>query len=418
LQKTGPREAAVKLLVANHQLDRLAGSELHTLDLCRGFKHAGHDVSVFTLEPGIVSDLLKEEGFRLFSPHNALAMERQRFDLVYLHHSTCEVFLGITFAGCIPIVRGFVSRKGPAAVPTNGSFLSGALYISEEVQEAMSSYNANIPSLVARNVYDERHVPSGVAIGERRPNKPNFALVSNHLDLDLVRLLQDAAGKGSCSFTHFGHPNKRVPITAQSLMSFNAVISIGRTVPFAAALGKPVYVCDIHGSDGWLTRQNYKESQSCNFSGRRFAIRDWSLVNQELLDPRYWPGASDLVWIRARVAQDHGLSRRIGQLEGFFTDVVRRAPVPVQVPHGYRGVLNFIRSRAKTMQHYEQRIESLEKSLASERRRAQMLGVQVEELTSQARDLTGHMQNSGAQATGNGGFFNSLNHLRDKLLGS
>jgi hypothetical protein len=44
----------MKPLYATQDLTTLAGAPLQTRDLCHGFCRAGHDVSVFTLQPGVV----------------------------------------------------------------------------------------------------------------------------------------------------------------------------------------------------------------------------------------------------------------------------------------------------------------------------------------------------------------------------
>jgi len=46
------------------------------------------------------------------------------------------------------------------------------------------------------------------------------------------------------------------------------VISIGRTVLLAGAMGKPCLVNDIHGCDGWLTADSLDLLATRNFSGR------------------------------------------------------------------------------------------------------------------------------------------------------
>jgi hypothetical protein len=107
----------MKLLIANNHLEYRAGSELHTVDLCRGFRRAGHQVAVFTLKPGMVSDTLREESFPVFSLPDLRSLSGEEFDLIYLHHATCEVILGLVFAGKVPIVRGYLGVLPPFEKP-------------------------------------------------------------------------------------------------------------------------------------------------------------------------------------------------------------------------------------------------------------------------------------------------------------
>ena len=124
----------MKLLIATHTLAGLAGAPLHTVDLCRGFRRAGHDVAVFALQLGDLSDALKEEGFVCCSLADHRLLSRESFDLVYLHHATTELLLGAMFGGKVPIVRGYLGKRSKIEGPITGNHLSGALYLSEGVR--------------------------------------------------------------------------------------------------------------------------------------------------------------------------------------------------------------------------------------------------------------------------------------------
>jgi len=122
-------------------------------------------------------------------------------------------------------------------------------------------------------------------------------------------------------------------------------ITVGRTVLLTDALGKPVYLCDIHGIEGWLGPDNYAESQLHSFSGRLHTIEDWDLVEQQLLDTRQWPEAHGLRSLCELVEQDHALSHRVEQLEAFLAAVIDDAPPPVQPLDGYMRLFNDILKR-------------------------------------------------------------------------
>jgi hypothetical protein len=395
----------MKLLIATQDLAGLAGAPLHTVDLCRGFRRAGYDVSVFTLQPGALSNTLKDEGSPTFLLPDHRSLSKQSFDLVYLHHSTCEVLLGLMFAGKIPIVRGYLGKRSKVGFPTNGNFLSAALYHSEGVRETMtgmSGYNSDIPSIIARNVYDERQFPLGAALRESPHDKPNFAVVTNHLERGLARMLERAAEEGLCRFTHFGHPTNSAPITAELLASFDAVITIFRTVLPTAAMGLPVYMCDVGGADGWLTRESYYESRNRSFSGRRLAMKEWDLVQQQLLDTRQWPTIDDLSWLSGQIEQDHALSRRIEQLESFFVDIVEKAPPPVEPPEGYAGLFQYIDSKGKEVRSVPgdaHRVSELASDLRKVRSKARAQTQRVRKLQRQLEEQATRTQEQEAQNT-------------------
>jgi hypothetical protein len=185
--------------------------------------------------------------------------------------------LGLIFAGRIPIVRGHLGIVPPLEKPINGDFLSGKTYGSELIKRTYAGYHVDVPALIARNIYDDQQLP----LGEPPRGRPNFAVMSNQLVPALSDLLETASEEGLCRFTHFGLPRNSVPLTAELLAPLDAVVTIGRTVPLTAALGKPVYVCDVHGADGWLTRENFSKCQTNSFSGRILGLKVWDLVSKQ-----------------------------------------------------------------------------------------------------------------------------------------
>ena len=62
--------------------------------------------------------------------------------------------------------------------------------------------------------------------------------------------------------------NNNVEITPQILMQHDVIITIGKTVQYALALGIPIYNYDIHGGGGYINLQNFEEAEFYNFSGR------------------------------------------------------------------------------------------------------------------------------------------------------
>ena len=330
----------MKLLFANHQMETLAGSELHTADLCRGFRRVGHEVALFTLVPGAISEALAREDFRIYSLADLRAASVEDFDLVYLHHSTCEALLGPIFAGKSPIVRAHLGYVPELERPLSYGRPSGRVFGSEGVMEVLGSPE-RAPSIVARNVYDDALMPARDVEGLPE-GPPSFAVVTNHLDTNLGMILEEAKEEELLSYTLFGVEGRSVPVNAELLARFDAVVTIGRTVVLTAAMDKPVYVADIHGSDGWLHPRNYSSSQRHSFSGRARGLKDQRAMREELLDRRSWPGVRELARLRELVSEDHALSRRVEELERFFGLVIgAHRPDSAAATDGRLGVIDF-----------------------------------------------------------------------------
>lgn len=409
----------MKLLFATHSLADLAGAPLHAFELCRGFRRAGHDVSVFALDLGTLSDALKEEGFTVLSLHDHRPLRKEAFDLIYLHHVTCEVLLGLMFGGRVPIVRGYLGNRSRIGYPINGNFRDAALYLSEEIRGTMvgkSDHDRRIPYRISRNVYEDREFPLKSALKGPPEGTPNFAVVTNHFDADLAQVLDEGVKQGLCRYTHFGHPGNSTSITAELLASFDAVITIYRTVLPAAALGLPVYICDTGGSDGWLSKNNYGALRDHTFSGRVLAIKDQNVIREHLLNKDCWPTLEDVAWVSEEIEKDHALTHRVRELEAFFTEVIERSPEPVDPPDGFGAVFNYIAQRGEGERREPGRRHRRQEAIA----KLKAAEAELEAQRSRVRELEDRLRQQEAEGRRNsigGSLSRVAGRLRNRLPG-
>jgi hypothetical protein len=95
----------------------------------------------------------------------------------------------------------------------------------------------------------------------------SVVLISNHAPPEATEALAMLADK-AVSTRHIGVGYDYRLIQPADIAGADAVISIGKSVAYAIAQRKPVYMYDHFGGDGWLTPENFVYSQTYNFSGR------------------------------------------------------------------------------------------------------------------------------------------------------
>lgn len=100
-----------------------------------------------------------------------------------------------------------------------------------------------------------------------RPLK-SIAVVSNHIPHELSVALQILANHGYDTIVYGG--KNPVDIVPDVLARHDVVVSIGKTVQYAMAMGIPVYNYDRFGGSGYITPENVLVEESANFSGRSF----------------------------------------------------------------------------------------------------------------------------------------------------
>lgn len=247
----------MKILVCTNHLDRLGGSETWTYTMVTTLRKLGHDVDVFTFQPGIVSEALGGVKETLDMSYN----------LILVNHTTCMNFLDT------------VRIKGKRVMTCHGIFpemeqpVSGAqeyVAISEEVQEHLAKLG--FPSVVIRNGIDcERFKPKEY-VG---PLKRVLSLCQGD---EAVWMIAEACKRLEIEFVHHV---ERVFNIEDEINKAEIVFSLGRGVYETMACGRVPIVFDTRGytpsyADGMATSGNIADLVKNNCSGRRFK-KTWTV---------------------------------------------------------------------------------------------------------------------------------------------
>jgi hypothetical protein len=227
-------------------------------------RRAGHEPSVFTLNHGRVSEVLRKGGVSVTS--NLHKWSGSKFDVAHVHHNTCAGLVREAFPK-LPMV--FVShgilpeleKPPPAKVG-----VSKHVAVSDEVRAML--HNMGRKSVVLRNAVDVgRFKPSSLP-GDR-PRR--VLVISNHFPVGHLKLLKEACGKFGTELriVGMGTENGQVWNTERLINEADVVVSLGRGCVEAMACGRAVLVWDVHGGDGYVTLGNYPQIRENNFSGRR-----------------------------------------------------------------------------------------------------------------------------------------------------
>lgn len=96
----------------------------------------------------------------------------------------------------------------------------------------------------------------------------SIAVVSNHVPTELADALDILKSKGYDTIVYGG--KNPIDIVPSVLKKHDVIVSIGKTVQYAMAMGIPVYNYDHFGGSGYITPENIDEEENANFSGRSF----------------------------------------------------------------------------------------------------------------------------------------------------
>lgn len=282
------------VVIGQLQFCDFGGSELIAAELAELFAQRGYEVAIATRVMG--SPMVEQlEGHPAVSVRlwddpewNAELAERD-VALFWVHHHVVPPALLPRLAE-FPVVFLHMSAaplETPLVPHFERSFADAVLFnapLTRDKHEVMGWLDA-----ATQNRADIFPNPAPAAFFEvdRRPSSvlKRLLVVTNHLPDDL----RDALARlpDSITVTQVGSQlskgSRPARILPSHLADADAVVTIGKTVQYALAAGRPVYCYDHFGGPGWLTPENFEESRAANFSGRHVGHKDPDLIAQEMV---------------------------------------------------------------------------------------------------------------------------------------
>lgn len=298
----------LRVLVMTNHLKWFGGSEIVALQIAQSLAALGDEV---TLASNIISAPLADHATGLSLTDDVAGLDLAAFDLVWCQHdllslvplsafekASREGVPHIAYASLSPFepyehIDGISARALLADVYANSSETADAIARSSTLKR------------------DDIHVFHNAAPAAfwRRPASMQSAalrtllLVSNHLPKELAACAVLLERHG-ISVRHIGTGGDVRMLDPADLEASDAVVSIGKTISYAIAMGKPAFIYGHFGGDGWLTGDNFAQNRDFNFSGRPHRRRlDPATLAAEITD-----GYADAAAHSARLGETFDLS--------------------------------------------------------------------------------------------------------------
>lgn len=248
-------------------LEEFTGSEIATLDLAITFKTKGWEVIIATFSKSapllieayknniVVIDILTE------------ILHHDYFDIIWAHHGIILTYLlAIKHIKADYIISSSLSPYEPLEqFPLYANQLSLCLANSEETLNIRLKHS-NIDNY---QVFKNSVLPEFFQKKTLSKKLQKVLLVSNHSimqDINFKKLLNEQ----NIKVNYFGNQQADYKlIKPEDLQNYDVIITIGRTVQYALALGIPVYCYGRFGGPGYITPENIDLNEKMNFSGRQ-----------------------------------------------------------------------------------------------------------------------------------------------------
>lgn len=327
----------MKVLLAIHHLASRTGSELYVTELAESLAARGLTVAIFTLMRGaLAAQFEASTGIKVFGPEARLGVQRFAPDIVHSHHLTMFHLCGELLPG-VPRVHGILGVMPPLEHPPLTIAEARRVFaVSERVAERLLARAPQLNSVsIVRNWFDERQLMPirQYTVPDDRPH--NVLVISHNASRSRDAALAALEAEGFAKVTRVGGGDGQREITGALVQRHDVVLTIGRSVLLAAAIGVPCIVADLEMSDGLITHENADLLSRTNFTGRAYrkAITAEHL-RAEILRSKH----IDRVALSNKVRAEYGLSSRSRYFEAVYGDVLRESPrQPLPDPAVARG---------------------------------------------------------------------------------
>jgi hypothetical protein len=192
------------------------------------------------------------------------------FDLIYAQHQVLPLFGYEETAEDLPTTRIIMGRLSRRSFMESGGWayeraLADAVFANSVLTaEHLVSVGVTTPITVFHNAAPNAFFRN---YSDRPPTPRRIAVVSNHLDPDVLDALEIL--KRSVEVQIFGRTAATPTlVTPEIVADTDLVISIGKTVQYALSSRTPVYVYDHFGGPGYLDPGNIERAHRFSFTGR------------------------------------------------------------------------------------------------------------------------------------------------------
>jgi glycosyltransferase involved in cell wall biosynthesis len=283
----------MKILLSNHSLAGVGGTEKWTYAMALELKRQGHEVDVFCFMPGVTSGHLENAGI-------GRDLSEDGYDLKIINGNTCLETL--------KDVKGFTvfTSHGPKHMLEHAAYGADAYVgVSPEVVARMSAFDK-----VGTVIYN------GIDLKEFAPHSwddDTPRVLSLCKSVATSWMLSDACKKLGWEYTWVNYRERMVWDIANVIKPHSIVVGCGRSAIEGLACGKRVLVFDGRTeeprADGWVTADNVEQLRQKNFSCRTHNFF-WDV---ETLTTQLAQFPTDTQWMRPWVMENADIRHKADQ---------------------------------------------------------------------------------------------------------
>jgi hypothetical protein len=261
----------LNVVLGTNQLTAINGAETYLITVAEQLQRLGHPVTLYGLELGEMAEFARKRGLPVTSRGDDLPESCDAllvndvvaaYTLAERYETTPQVFVAHAagFLFCTP--------------PQLPEVTSAVVALNDRVAARLRAL-ALAPELVRlRQPIDIARFDD---TGAPRARARRVLLLGNYLRGEHRDLLAHACDTAGLEWTQIGAHGTATPEPELAIADADIVVGHGRAILEAMASGRPAYVFDHGGADGWVTPSRYPAMESDGFAGQRHDARVYDL---------------------------------------------------------------------------------------------------------------------------------------------
>jgi hypothetical protein len=271
----------VNIVLANSVFNRPGGSETYLLTVSEELQRLGHETIILTSETGPMAGFATERGTSVTTDLESLDgwAESALVQDAILSYRLAERFPDVP-----QVLRPTSDLYDVSLPPGLPGVVSSVVVCNDRLRRRVESMAGEFEVHRLRQPVDtERFVPVGPV-----PDRPRRALLlGNYLAGDRLELLRKVLAQAGITVTQAG--GSQFTCSPEHLIwEADFVVGLARAALDAMSCGKPVFLYDKWGCDGWVTPERYPAMEADNFAGQSRPVTadpDWLRTELGLYRP-------------------------------------------------------------------------------------------------------------------------------------
>ena len=282
----------MRIVLGTHSFANVAGSETYLLTTAEHLQRLGHDVTVHAVETGPVADVAVARGIPVAAGEDGLP---DACDVALTQDAGMAHALAERYPVAPQVLVAHSELHDMQLPPMVPGVPTAVVVMSERVAARIEALDPAYPVVRLRQPVDtERLVP----LGSPR-ERPRRALLLSHYQQDQHRrVLEEAWEPLGVELRIAGARGTTVLDPLAEIADADIVVGKGRAILDAMACGRPAYLYDDFGTDGWVTPDAHPAMEADGFAGQsrpRIADRDVLRRDLEAYDPAMGVANRELV---------------------------------------------------------------------------------------------------------------------------